>query len=562
MSVSSQTQSYIYTRKGSVKQITESSLYHTTRLAYRTSRWQTQGTALFYPVPSQARSAKDVSEILSVGRLSGVSSRKRLLLARKPWDSIHESRSTTVCTASVGVDNDKVAKEHNVVNVIRFALPVLGVYICSPLMSLVDTAFVGATSSVELAALSPGTILCDMSLFLFTFLTAATTGLVARAMAKAPSRESKAEAVNTVHVCIFTGLACGLLLTGILEFWNLPLLKLLGLKDTAVLNAAATYVRIRGYAMPFQLVAMVCNSVSIGVRDTWTPLRITVLSSVLNLLGDFVLCSKSELGIVGAAWATTASLWVYQALQVMAVQRKDLLPPLGTLFTLPHQSQIAPLLSYVGPLSFVVFTRVLGFSLMSASASALGTAALGAHQIAFSLFMFFAVFGECLSQTAQTLIPSLVIARSTLQARKLVNLLCKMGIALGATIGAFSSALLIGAPTIFTTDKMIISELAGASMPLFLALTVTSVNIAMDGVMVAQRSFKYIVFTTTVTLSVQVGFLYLGNHYFTLGILGIWGAMLARLIVYAGIIMVKLTSDSLLGPTTSWHSTEEVTRGR
>jgi len=65
------------------------------------------------------------------------------------------------------------------------------------------------------------------------------------------------------------------------------------------------------------------------------------------------------------------------------------------------------------------------------------------------------------------------------QARKLVNLLCKMGIALGATIGAFSSALLIGAPTIFTIDKMIISELAGASMPLFLALTVTSVNIAM-----------------------------------------------------------------------------------
>eukprot|EP00959_Pyramimonas_sp_CCMP1952_P407260 8535344-Pyramimonas_sp.AAC.1 len=61
----------------------------------------------------------------------------------------------------------------------------------------------------------------------------------------------------------------------------------------------------------------------------------------------------------------------------MAVQRKDLLPPLATLVTPPTQSQIAPLLAYIGPLSFVVFTRVLGFSLMSASASGLGTAALG-----------------------------------------------------------------------------------------------------------------------------------------------------------------------------------------
>eukprot|EP00959_Pyramimonas_sp_CCMP1952_P436677 9143771-Pyramimonas_sp.AAC.1 len=225
-----------------------------------------------------------------------------------------ESRSGSVFaqSRSNGMEHDKVEREHNVANVVAFALPVLGVYICSPLMSLVDTAYVGASSSIELAALSPATILCDMSLFLFTFLTAATTGLVARAMAKVPMKDGKAEAQNMVHVCIFTALACGLLLTGLLEFGNMPLMKLLGVNDPAVLNAAASYVRIRGFAMPLQLVAMVCNSVSIGVRDTRTPLKITVLSSVLNLFGDFILCSVFGLGIAGAAWATTASLWVYQ----------------------------------------------------------------------------------------------------------------------------------------------------------------------------------------------------------------------------------------------------------
>jgi Na+-driven multidrug efflux pump len=214
------------------------------------------------------------------------------------------------------------------VSVIKFAIPVLGIYICSPLMSLVDTAFVGAYSSVELAALSPGTVLCDLSLFLFTFLTAATTGLVANAMAKAHTQtqhananndgegdsegESKAEARKVVHVCLWTALACGILLTALLEFATVPLLKLVGLKDMAILHAATTYVRIRGFALPLQLAAMVCNAVSIGVRDTASPLKITLLSSALNLVGDFVMCSVLGCGIAGAAWATTASLWVYQ----------------------------------------------------------------------------------------------------------------------------------------------------------------------------------------------------------------------------------------------------------
>ena len=44
-------------------------------------------------------------------------------------------------------------------SLLRFAIPMLGVFICNPVMSLVDTAFVGMSSSVELAALSPGTVL-------------------------------------------------------------------------------------------------------------------------------------------------------------------------------------------------------------------------------------------------------------------------------------------------------------------------------------------------------------------------------------------------------------------
>ena len=57
-----------------------------------------------------------------------------------------------------------------------------------------------------------------------------------------------------------------------------------------LVDAAATYVRIRALAMPLQLVAMVCNAASIGVRDSASPLRITAAAAALNCAGDLVLC--------------------------------------------------------------------------------------------------------------------------------------------------------------------------------------------------------------------------------------------------------------------------------
>jgi Na+-driven multidrug efflux pump len=63
--------------------------------------------------------------------------------------------------------------------------------------------------------------------------------------------------------------------------------------------------------------------------------------------------------------------------------------------SLPKRAELTLLGSYIGPLSFVVFTRVFGFSLMNGFAGGLGTAALAAHQITFAVFSFFAVFGEC-----------------------------------------------------------------------------------------------------------------------------------------------------------------------
>ncbi|MBA0683045.1 hypothetical protein Goari_024722 [Gossypium aridum] len=67
---------------------------------------------------------------------------------------------------------------------VMFTGPATGLWICGPLMSLIDTAVIGQGSSIELAALGPGTVLCDYMSYVFMFLSVATSNMVATSLAR------------------------------------------------------------------------------------------------------------------------------------------------------------------------------------------------------------------------------------------------------------------------------------------------------------------------------------------------------------------------------------------
>jgi len=89
----------------------------------------------------------------------------------------------------------------------KFALPCFGLLLSGPLLSLVDTAFVGlaATNSIELAALGPATTLFDCLTWFLSFLNMATTNLYSSAL----SKNSTAEAEGVVRTGSRVGLTIG-----------------------------------------------------------------------------------------------------------------------------------------------------------------------------------------------------------------------------------------------------------------------------------------------------------------------------------------------------------------
>eukprot|EP00434_Breviolum_minutum_P026168 symbB.v1.2.023135.t1/scaffold2095.1/size89733/10 len=186
---------------------------------------------------------------------------------------------------------------------LKFAIPALGISIASPFMTNIDNAFIGRLSGTKaLAAMSPGSVLSDYILYLFIFLPRATTGLVARAL---PSGRPKAARCLGTALSTALVLGCGLSLLYLLAT---PLL--LNLLDVApeLRPGAATYVRVRGLVAWAALMQSVALSGLLAAKDSVTPLKVVLFAALLNLFGDFFLCAwPFHFGIMGAAAATALS---------------------------------------------------------------------------------------------------------------------------------------------------------------------------------------------------------------------------------------------------------------
>lgn len=72
----------------------------------------------------------------------------------------------------------------------------------------------------------------------------------------------------------------------------------------ALLDSAVAYVKIRAFSLPTSLLLGVLQSALLGAKDSVTPLIAILYSTVVNLIGDFLLVKIFGMGLRGAAIAT------------------------------------------------------------------------------------------------------------------------------------------------------------------------------------------------------------------------------------------------------------------
>ncbi|OIT07089.1 PREDICTED: protein DETOXIFICATION 46, chloroplastic-like [Nicotiana attenuata] len=409
-----------------------------------------------------------------------------------------------------------------VVEIVKFSGPAVGLWLCGPLMSLIDTAVIGQGSSIELAALGPGTVFCDNTSYVFMFLSIATSNLVATALAG----QDKNEVQHQISILLFIGLACGVVMfvfTRLFGTWGLTVFT--GAKNTEIIDAANTYVQIRGFAWPAMLVGWVAQSASLGMKDSWGPLKALAVATVINGIGDIVLCRFFGYGIAGAAWATMVSQVVAAYMMIEALNNKGYN---GFAISVPSLNEVLQIFVLAAPVFLTMMSKVAFYSLLVYYATSMGTNTAAAHQVMLQLFCICAVWGEPLSQTAQSFMPELLygVNRNLSKARMLLKSLLIIGASNGLLLGSVGVSVTWFFPKIFSPDPLVIQEMHKVLLPLFLTLWVSPCVHSLEGTLLAGRDLKFIsISMTTVFGLASLLVMLLSSKGF--GLPGCWFALVA-----------------------------------
>jgi len=195
------------------------------------------------------------------------------------------------------VDHPSVRK------IIQFTVPAIGVWLCSPLLSMIDTASVGILAgTAQQAALNPAVSFTDYGSILVAFMYTATTNLIAGSVGK--DREEgknhggkivQKRTTETLITALRLALLIGVVFGATLSTFAPRFLSLLIGNDTldpTVLSSALRYVRIRCLGMPAAVVIGTAQSACLGMKDARSPLYVLGAAAGINLIGDLLLVGK------------------------------------------------------------------------------------------------------------------------------------------------------------------------------------------------------------------------------------------------------------------------------
>lgn len=364
----------------------------------------------------------------------------------------------------------------SIIDIVKFAIPAIGVYLCSPLLSMIDTSSVGLfCGTLQQAALNPAVTITDYSARTMSFLYTGTTNIMASTRSNRRDSHSSDATYNNnnqeygmlrdtltgaLRLSFFVGLglACFLLMTS-----RRMLVPLIGndSMDVELLNAAWRYIMIRSLGMPAAAMIGTCQAACLGLKDNQTPFNIIIAAAGINLFLDVLLVGQRRFpwigGTAGAAWATIFSqyfaVWLFlrnftrctiknhtstswekddkmktssktQGLLLAEDENEDRSPlpqqlkrRMKSFMKFPSKQTIQNFAPFVVPVTTTQVGRCSTYIAMGhVVSSTMNEVSMAAQQIITSIFYALIPIGDSCSLTAQSFLPSILSSQKRQEA--------------------------------------------------------------------------------------------------------------------------------------------------
>ena len=411
-------------------------------------------------------------------------------------------------------------------SVLSLAVPALAVLAAEPLYLLVDTAVVGHLGALSLAGLAIGGALFAVAAVQFNFLAYGTTARAARLHGLGRREAAVAEGVQASWLA----LAIGLVMVAVIQVFAGPLTTLLAGGATLEQAAAEQWLRIAVLGAPFLLLSLAGNGWMRGVQDTKRPWRYVLFANALSAVLCPVLVYGAGLGLPGSAVANVVAQLVGGVLFLRALQRTGVA-------IRPDRVILLAQLRVGRDLTARTVALQACFLIAAAVAARLGTAQVGAHQIALQLFFFLALVLDSFAIAAQALVGESLGAGRVDQARATAWRVTRYG----AAVGGLAAVLLLAGfdliPRVFSPDEAVVEQAQRVWWWFAVMQPVAGVVFALDGVLMGAGDVAYL---RSLTLAASVvGFLplLLLTLPLDLGLPGVWaGLVLLSVIRLLGLV--------------------------
>jgi MATE family multidrug resistance protein len=404
----------------------------------------------------------------------------------------------------------------------RLAVPALGTLVADPLLSLVDTAFVGRLGGDALGALGVAVAAFAVVYYILSFVEYGTTSTVARAVGAGRLDRAGRATVTSFLVAAACGVAVAaglLVLTG-------PVLAMMG-ASPALRPQATTYLRIRALAAPALLVVRAGHGAYRGYQDTRTPLVVTVGVNAVNLVLDPILIFGAGWGIAGAAWATVIAQWLGAAVFLALVFGRHR-ERLGTAGARPRAAEARVFLVAARDLSVRAAALLAPFTVSAAVAARVSDSAIAAHQVVFQVWVFLALALDAVAIAAQAMVGRYMGAGDPGRTRRVADRLTVLGLVLGLVLALVLAAVAAVLPGWFTDDATVIDAIGSVYWLLVASQPLGAAVFVWDGVFLGAGDFAYLAVATLGAGVAATGFL-LAVLPLGWGLVGVWWGLILLL---------------------------------
>ena len=413
--------------------------------------------------------------------------------------------------------------------ILGLALPALGALAAEPLYVLADTAIVGHLGRPQIAALGlAGTVLAG-AFTIFNFLTYGTTAVVARASGAGHPERAARLAAQALWVSL--GIGAALLVLG--EALAGPLLSGLGGHGESG-HFALVYLRIAALGLPAALVTLAGQGYLRGVSNLRRPLEIVVAANAANVVLEVLFVYGFHWGMAGSAAGTAIAqtgmgiAFVVELLRPAASSRRPSLVEMRPMMRVGRQIFLRTAALYA---SFLVAASVL---------ARMGDAPLGAHQIAFELFVFLALVLDAVAIAGQVIVGRLLGAGDAeaafASAARMIGWSVLVGLAFAVVLAPLSHVV----PRLFTSDPAVLAQ-AAKLWPFFVAMQpIGGAVFALDGILIGASDTRYLMWSMLAAGAVFIAIAALALA-FGWGIVGVWVGLDALMVARLALLAARFT---------------------